>query len=281
MSQRPDSTNVESTPQQVESTLQQKVIHDNWENQYRTEENEKFYDLAFNEILRIINPKENSSLLDAGCGPCNYTIRLAKSGKFGSITAADVSESALGLAALKLKENGMDSKITLKQENLTSLSFPDESFDYILCWGVLMHIPEVDKAVRELSRVLKKGGTLIISEINIQSYQSVTIDTLKRILHKKGKAEAKSTDAGTEYWHETPDGKLMVRYSNNAWFINQFKSHGLALKNHFAGQFSECYTLTSSKLLASLIHSFNSFYFKHIKSPHPAFGNIFIFEKIR
>lgn len=272
MPQRPDSTN-------VENTLQQKVIHDNWEDQYRTEENERFYDLAFDEILRIINPKENSLLLDAGCGPCNYTIRLANSGKFGSITAADISVSALELAALKLKENGLDSKINLRQENLTALSFPDESFDYVLCWGVLMHIPEVHKAVSELSRVLKKGGTLIISEINVNSLQSITMDTLKRILSKKSKAEATATYAGTEYWHETPNGKLMVRYSNNAWFINEFKSHGLALTKHFAGQFSECYTLTSSKLLASLIHSFNSFYFRHIKSPGPAFGNIFIFEK--
>jgi len=139
----------------------------------------------------------------------------------------------------------------------------------------------VDKAVRELSRVLKKGGTLIISEINIQSYQYNTINILRRILNIKSKAEAKTTDAGIEYWNETSEGKLMVRYSNNAWFINEFKSHGLTLRIHIAGQFSELYTLTSSKLLASLIYSFNSFYFRHIKSPGPAFGNIFIFEKAR
>ena len=271
MSSQSDSKN-------VESTLQHEAIHESWENRYRTVQNEKFYDLAFDEIVRILKPRDNSTLLDAGCGPCNYTIRLAKSGKF-NITAADISESALKLAEQKLRSNDLHRIINLRQENITALSFPDESFDYVLCWGVLMHIPDIEKAISELSRVLKKGGLLVISEVNMHSFQCRAVTTLKQLLRKNNNVTAVITDAGIEYWQETSGGKLVTRHTNNAWLINKFKSHGLGLKKHMAGQFSEFYTMVSTQMLISLVHAFNYYWFKYVKSPHLACCNLFIFER--
>lgn len=56
----------------------------------------------------------------------------------------------------------VDGRATFK-EDLTQLSFPSESFDFIMCNHVLEHIQEDDKAMREIFRVLKYGGQAIIT----------------------------------------------------------------------------------------------------------------------
>lgn len=50
----------------------------------------------------------------------------------------------------------------MKKEDITSLSFADDSFDLIFCSHVLEHIPDDAQAMRELHRVLKPGGTAIL-----------------------------------------------------------------------------------------------------------------------
>jgi ubiquinone/menaquinone biosynthesis C-methylase UbiE len=47
--------------------------------------------------------------------------------------------------------------------DVTSIPAPDESFDVILCTEVLEHVPEPIKVIREFSRMLKKGGTLLLT----------------------------------------------------------------------------------------------------------------------
>jgi SAM-dependent methyltransferase len=51
----------------------------------------------------------------------------------------------------------------VRHENVTSLSFEDESFDYILSFDVLEHVPNYRAALAELSRVLKQNGQILIS----------------------------------------------------------------------------------------------------------------------
>ncbi|TAE34047.1 MAG: class I SAM-dependent methyltransferase [Cytophagales bacterium] len=54
------------------------------------------------------------------------------------------------------------SKIDIVSD-ITSIPVPNESFDVIMCIEVLEHVPDPNQAVRELTRVLKKGGFLIIT----------------------------------------------------------------------------------------------------------------------
>ena len=176
------------------------------EDAYRTAENEKFYEQAFDYITRVLHAPWNSKFLDVGCGIGAHSIRLA-SGGF-SVLAVDFSEYVLKTAELNLQASGLVDKIKLQRENILSLTFADRTFDYILCWGVLMHIPEVEKAISELDRVLKKDGFLVIYEVNMFSLQSITMRILQR-LRGKGKAAGQKTAAGLEYWKETPLGNCL------------------------------------------------------------------------
>ena len=51
----------------------------------------------------------------------------------------------------------------IRNESLTGLSFPEESFDYILTFDVLEHIPDYKKAISEMARVLRPGGQVLFS----------------------------------------------------------------------------------------------------------------------
>jgi SAM-dependent methyltransferase len=53
--------------------------------------------------------------------------------------------------------------IGVRHEDLTSLSFPDASFDAVLSFEVLEHVPEFPKAIAEVFRVLRSGGTFLFS----------------------------------------------------------------------------------------------------------------------
>ncbi|RRN76867.1 class I SAM-dependent methyltransferase [Pseudoxanthomonas sp. SGD-10] len=66
-----------------------------------------------------------------------------------------------------------------KQEDIQSLSFADNSFDYIICSCVLGHVEDEEKAINEMYRVLKVGGkALIITLLNLGVYETLEDDSI-------------------------------------------------------------------------------------------------------
>ncbi len=260
----------------VENLLAQPEVHRQWAGGYRTRDNETFFERAFDLITSELRPPAGATFLDAGCGSCAHTVRLARRGF--NVRAVDFSESALEMARGHLRETGLDARISLQREDLTRLSFADASFDYVLCWGVLMHVPDVGRAVSELARVLKPGGRLVVSEANMRSLESLGVRSLKRALGRE-KAEVKETPAGVEYWKEREGGALVTRQANVGWLVESFEAHGLRLTKRVAGQFSEGYAMVSAAPLKRLVHGFNNFWFGSVGAPGPAYGNILFLRK--
>lgn len=263
-------------PTDAESTLKQSDIHEEWVSNYRTPDNEKFYNMAFDFITRAFNAPAGSTVVDAGCGSCAKSKNLADRGF--QVLGTDLSESALDMARNSLRGTQYESKISLMQQNMTSMTLESNSIDYLVCWGVLMHIPEVDKAVTELSRIIKPGGYIAISEGNMHSLQTRLLRFVKKALGRE-RAEVNIVPAGIENWEETDQGKLMTRQANIQWLIAEFEKHDMKLQHRTAGQFTEMYWVVPTSVLKKLIHLFNHFWFKVVKSPGFAFGNILIFKK--
>ena len=258
--------------------MQDMEVHDLWTRGYRTPENEAFYNLAFDYLARIYGAPGSDPVLDAGCGSSTKSIHLARRGY--DVTAVDISEKILEVGRQEVAGLGLAGRITHRCEDLTAMSFKDGSFGRVLCWGVLMHVPEVEKAVAELARVARLGGTIIISEGNVWSLQAIGLRWLKRLLGKQ-RAEVRRTAAGIEFWEETLTGKLVTRQTRMAWLKKTFAAHGVKLVERRAGQFSELFTLIKWKPARSLIHDFNSIWFRWFRFPGPAFGNLLVFRKDR
>jgi len=91
---------INSGSKDAEQTLSNPDAHDKWANSYRVRENEGFYEQAFDYIADILHAPSNSTILDAGCGACAHSMRLASRGF--SVVAIDFSEYILKIAAAKL-----------------------------------------------------------------------------------------------------------------------------------------------------------------------------------
>ena len=111
------------------------------------------------ELLQKYLPKtRNAKILDAAGGTGRITLPLAKLGY--SVTLCDISPGMLEVARQKILNEGVSNKVKISECDLYDLPFPDESFDFVICWDGIYEIP------KELIRVTKKGGRISFSLIN-------------------------------------------------------------------------------------------------------------------
>jgi 2-polyprenyl-3-methyl-5-hydroxy-6-metoxy-1,4-benzoquinol methylase len=260
----------------LEKTLSRPELHNQWVERYYSGKNNQFYELAFDYIIRKINLKKGSHFLDAGCGNGVHSIRLAK--REFNVTASDFSTEALKLCSDNVKNSGYSNKMTIRKENLLELTFPSGNFDGVLCWGVLMHIPEVGKAISELCRVVKPGGYLILCELSVSSMENRVRGILKKILRMKNTRDD-NTERGLECWTETEAGVFLIRKTNMNWLVKEAGKYNLKLIDRKAAQFTELYSWTSSTFLKYIIQSFNEIWFKYVKYAAPSLAQILIFRK--
>lgn len=261
---------------EVKKTLQDMEVHEGWTSGYRTAENERFYNLAFDYLAKVYGPPGKEAVLDAGCGSSTKSIHLARRGY--AVVAVDVSEKILERARQAVIESGFQSRVTHEWADLTAMSFKNGIFDRVLCWGVLMHVPDVEKAISELVRVTRPGGTIILSEGNMYSLQAVGLRWLKRLLGRE-RAQVRRTAAGIEFWEETSTGNLVTRQTDMRWLVRTLAAQGVRPVNRRAGQFTEMFTVIPWRSARLFVHLFNNIWFRWIRFPGPAFGNLLVFKK--
>jgi SAM-dependent methyltransferase len=114
--------------------------------------------------LHDLELKPGDKVLDAGCGSGRHLRALAALSGL-KIFGVDRNQKDLdeAVAALKEMPDRQTTDCILTCADITALPFPDEYFDCVICSEVLEHIPEHEKAIRELVRVLKPSGAIVIS----------------------------------------------------------------------------------------------------------------------
>ena len=260
----------------VEGTLADAEIHDRWISNYRTADNQAFFERAFDALLPYLGRAESQPVLDAGCGTGAHSLRLAARGC--RVIGTDISFHVLRSAKAGAEARKQQNNVQLSASNLLELPFADESFRAVLCWGVLMHVPDVGGAVRELSRVLAPNGCLVVSEANARSVQATGLRAARRLLNRN-LADIRHTASGVEHWKMMQSGPLVTREANIGWLIEEFERHGVTLQRRRAGQLTELYTRTRNRVLRSGIHAINRIWFDRVRLPGPAFGNLLILRK--
>lgn len=275
-----------SESETVRTTLERPDVHRRWIGDFYTDESSRFYESAFDRIAALLASREKSTFLDVGCGDGAHTIRLARRGY--AVVALDFSEYILDQARRNVAANHLEHMVRFERGNLLNLPVADGTFDFVLCWGVLMHIPEVEKAISELARVVKPNGFLIISEVNMWSVESMLVRIGRRVLGRalvrgrRGKklAELRISAAGAEYWRQTEAGPLVCRQARISWLITRLADHGFIVRKRMAGVFSERYAAIPTKVFKRWLHKFNLAWFTYVRWPQPAIGNLLLFQKI-
>jgi ubiquinone/menaquinone biosynthesis C-methylase UbiE len=114
--------------------------------------------LALKELQRL---RPEGSLVDIGCGPGCLTLEICRRFPELNVIALDKNRDMLALAKCRL--SGQD--IRLVEASVQSMPFNDSSLDLVVSTGSLHHWPEADRALREIYRVLKPGGQLLIMDL--------------------------------------------------------------------------------------------------------------------
>ncbi len=104
--------------------------------------------------------EKKRKVLDLGCGCGQWTVELWARG-CQNIVAADLTYQGLKLTQRRCSIYRVQAK--LSQQNAERLGFRDGYFSHVNCQGVIHHTPDTDACIREIARVLEKGGTACIS----------------------------------------------------------------------------------------------------------------------
>jgi ubiquinone/menaquinone biosynthesis C-methylase UbiE len=96
--------------------------------------------------------------LEIGAGTGYFGLNLALSRTLGNYTATDISPGMLGVLSATAERLGVEAATECCEAG--SLPFPDDSFDLVFGHAVLHHLPDLEGAFREFSRVLRPGGAI-------------------------------------------------------------------------------------------------------------------------
>jgi SAM-dependent methyltransferase len=114
-------------------------------------------------VRRALDPQPGEAILDFGSGPGILACELAvEVGPAGRITAFDISTDMNAIASRRADAAGMRDRIDVVKGDSEELAFPDSRFDAAVSTQVLEYIDDVDRALRELHRVLRPGGRLVL-----------------------------------------------------------------------------------------------------------------------
>ncbi|HMN31084.1 MAG TPA: methyltransferase domain-containing protein [Caldilineaceae bacterium] len=105
------------------------------------------------------------SVLDLGCGTGLYTVELARRvGDNGVVHAVDLQQSLVEQTRQRIAAADLSGRVRFYCEGAYQLPIADKSIDLAVMVATLAEIPNKPLALTELSRVLKAGGRLVVSE---------------------------------------------------------------------------------------------------------------------
>ncbi len=107
-----------------------------------------------------------TQVLDVACGTADSTIALAKAG-VPRVIGVDISEEMLKVGEKKIDKLNLNSVISLKVEDCENLSIEDNTFDAAFIAFGIRNFEDKKKGLKELHRVLKPNGLLLILELSV------------------------------------------------------------------------------------------------------------------
>lgn len=106
---------------------------------------------------------QGASVLEVAAGPGYFCIELAKRGDF-AITGLDISDDLVNIARVNAARAGV--RVDYISGNAGEMPFPDSAFDLVFCSWAIKNFMNPVKALNEMYRVLRPGGSALIVDLN-------------------------------------------------------------------------------------------------------------------
>jgi ubiquinone/menaquinone biosynthesis C-methylase UbiE len=130
-----------------------------WYDRSTRKDMERFRALA--ERLRSVLP-QGGDMLEVAPGPGFVAIEMAKGGAY-RVTGLDVSRTMVELARGNAAKAGV--QVDFRQGNASAMPFAEDSFDLLACSAAFKNFSEPHKALEEMHRVLRPGGTAVVLDL--------------------------------------------------------------------------------------------------------------------
>jgi ubiquinone/menaquinone biosynthesis C-methylase UbiE len=130
-------------------------------------------------LLEFFEPALDEQMFEVGPGSGYYSLCVAPRPGSGRLAVLDIQRSFLDHAMRATAENGI-SNVVPTLGDARSLPYEDGSLDAAFLVSVLGEIPDQDAALRELHRVLRPGGRLVVSETMAGDPHVVTLRSLRK-----------------------------------------------------------------------------------------------------
>ena len=154
-----------------------------------------FFNMRLKRVSELIPELSGGKVLDVGCGP--GLISAAIIGKGADYYGVDVSSQMVEEC---IRRYGQGGRYMFSEGRGEELPFIDSYFDLVLCLGALEYMQDVETVIKELSRVVKKNGYVIVSMLNKKSpyriWELVVFPSVKKAIHELkmiGKGVKKNT----------------------------------------------------------------------------------------
>lgn len=107
---------------------------------------------------------DKTRVLDSPCGDGFYASLLARHMRSGTLVAADISPECLANAKKAVQPKSATLTVEFHRADAYDLPFDDDSFDFVWCAQNFITLDDPVKALREIARVLRRGGSVAVLE---------------------------------------------------------------------------------------------------------------------
>lgn len=145
---------------------------------------------------RLALPKD-AAVLEIGPGPGYFSVVIARSIPQGTLWLVDIQPEMLAMAKERLERSGVVN-VQYVQGDALQLSMGDASFDAAFLVAVLGELPDPERGLAELHRVLRPGALLSITE-QIGDPDARPIHEVKRLLQAAGFTEERMFGRGRTF----------------------------------------------------------------------------------
>lgn len=117
--------------------------------------------------VRSLLPYQPRELLDVATGTGDFALLLARLLKPERVLGIDLSEGMLGVARDKAAKADCGQCVSFRKDDCMNLSLPTDAFDAVTVAYGVRNFASLDKGLREMLRVLRPGGRLVIVELTV------------------------------------------------------------------------------------------------------------------
>jgi len=119
-------------------------------------------------LLEFLQLSGDEVVLDSGCGSGFHTLLLAEELPTGRVLAVDLSGEMLGQLRKNARKRGLVDRIEVLHGDGLDLDMDDNSVDRALSAAVWHHLDDPQEACKELARVVRPGGRVVVSDLKIE-----------------------------------------------------------------------------------------------------------------